>query len=135
MKRISTYGLVLGLLMFMVWPAVAGARPVWICSVTGGVECDADGTVGDPEMSGLMAPTFIRVDTNKKQITLLAPQSRRGEVTVIDTVREEEDTWVLTGIEEGRAWSIVISKDGYLTVSVTYDGATWSAFGHTMLEE
>jgi hypothetical protein len=43
--------------------------------------------------------------------------------------------WVFTGIEEGRAWSIVISREGYVTVSIAYDGVTWSAFGHSMPEE
>jgi hypothetical protein len=98
-------------------------------------ECLDDGTIGEPDLGGLAPPTFFRVDTNEEKITLLAPESRRGEVTVIDRALEENNMWVLTGVDNGRAWSMVISRDGYMTLSVSYDGVTWSVFGHSMLDE
>jgi hypothetical protein len=29
---------------------------------------------------------------------------------------------------------MVISREGYMTLSVTYDGVTWTAFGNSMPE-
>ena len=135
MKRNLGYTLLAGILLCVSSAGLAIARPVWICSITRAVECVEDGTVGEPDFGGLEPATFFRVDTDKKRITLLAPESRRGEVTVIDRVLEEENMWVLTGVEDGRAWSMVISHDGYVTLSISYDGVTWSAFGHSMVEE
>ena len=135
MKRKVEYTVLAGILLSVLWAGGVHAGPVWICSITKTVECQDDGTVGEPDFGGLAPPTFFRVDTDEKKITLLAPESRRGEVTVIDRVLEEENIWVLTGVDNGRAWSMVISRDGYMTLSISYDGVTWSAFGHSMGEE
>ena len=59
---------------------------VWLCSVASAVAVDEDGTVGPPDLGDRERPTFFRVDAEKKTLTLLAPQSRRGEVTKLDTV-------------------------------------------------
>ncbi len=135
MKRKLEYAVLAGVLLSLLWAGGVHAGPVWICSVTRAVECLDDGTVGKPDLGGLAPPTFLRVDTNRKEITLLAPESRRGEVTVIDRVLEEKNMWVLTGVDNGRAWSMVISSDGHMTLSVSYDGVTWSVFGHSMVEK
>jgi hypothetical protein len=113
----------------------ANAGTKWICSIMDAVECADDGYIGEPDFFGLERPTFMSVDVEKKTITLLAPESRRGEVTKIGTIAKEEDLWVFTGIEDGRAWSMLISSEGYMTLSITYDGVTWSAFGHAMADE
>jgi hypothetical protein len=113
----------------------ACAEKVWICSITDGIECLSDGTVGKPNLGELDPVTFFRVDTKKMQITLLAPESRRGEVTSISTAKEEEGLWILTGIEKGRAWSMVISTSGNMSLSITYDGITWSIFGNAMVDQ
>ena len=112
----------------------ARAGESWICSINSAVECVDGGGCGPPDLGGLDRPTFLRVDAGKKKITLLAPESRKGEVTEIGTVKEIDDLWVFTGVERGRAWSMVISKDGFMTLSVTYDGITWAAFGNSMPE-
>jgi len=112
--------------------AIAG--PTWLCSIADAVAVDEDGTIGAPDLGGLERPTFLRVDTDKKQITLLAPESRRGEVTKINAVHEGQGHWLFSGVEEGRAWSLVISEKGHVTLSVTSDGATWSVFGHALPE-
>jgi hypothetical protein len=113
----------------------ATAGPSWLCAIADAVAVDEDGTIGEPDLGGLERPTFFRVDTDKKQITLLAPESRRGEITKIDAVHKGKGLWVFSGVEEGRAWSLVISTKGHVTLSVTGDGATWAVFGHALLED
>ena len=111
------------------------AGPVWLCSIVDGVSVESDGTTGPIELGDLELPTFFRVDSDGKEVTLLAPESRRGEVTVIGAFHRGDDGWIMTGIENDRAWSLMISDEGHLTLSVINDGATWSVFGNALLED
>jgi hypothetical protein len=126
-------GLLLGLAFFA--GAGDGTGPVWICSIKEAVEIDEDGTIGPPDLGGLDRPTFMRVDAGARKVTLLAPESRRGEVTKIDAVHQSPELWVFSGVEEGRAWSMVIAATGHMTLSVTGDGATWTVFGNALREK
>jgi hypothetical protein len=119
-----------GLLIGSAW-----AEQTWICAVTSAVAVDEDGTVGPPDVGDKERPTFFRVDTGKKELTLLAPKSRRGEVTKLDTVVESEGQWLLSGVEHGRGLNLLITADGHMTLSVVGDGVVWSVFGHVLSEE
>jgi len=115
-------------------PAGAVAGEAWICSVASAVAVDEDGTIGPPELGERERPTFLRVDPVRKELTLLAPASRRGEVTKLDSVHEVDGHWVLSGVENGRSMSMVITAEGRMTLSVVADGVVWSVFGHTLRE-
>lgn len=79
----------------------------------------------DPE-----PPAFIRVDVEESTITILSPPSRRGEVTQILGMESGGDHIVLTGIEAGRGWSMVIAiSDGNMTLSATDDGVAFIGRG------
>jgi hypothetical protein len=110
------------------------AGDAWICSVSSAVAVDEDGTVGPPDLGERERPTFLRIDPVKKELTLLAPASRRGEVTTLDLVHEVEGSWILSGVEHGRNVSIVITAEGRMTLSVVADGVVWSVFGHALPE-
>jgi hypothetical protein len=115
--------------------SMASAAPVWICAIVTATQVDEDGTIGEPLLDEVDWPTFFRVDVGRKELTVLAPASRADEVTPVDAVREGEDIWVLSGVQAGRGWSMVISEDGHVTIAVTGDGAVWNVFGHAMQEE
>ncbi len=119
-----------GLLVGSAW-----AEQTWICAVTSAVAVDEDGTVGPPDVGDKERPTFFRVDTAKKELTLLAPKSRRGEVTKLDTVVESDGQWLLSGVENGRGLNLVITADGHMTLSVVADGVVWSVFGNVLSAE
>ena len=119
-----------GLLVGSAW-----AEQTWICAVTSAVAVDEDGTVGPPDVGDKERPTFFRVDTAKKELTLLAPKSRRGEVTKLDTVVESEGQWLFSGVENGRGLNVVITADGHMTLSVVADGVVWSVFGNVLLAD
>ncbi len=110
------------------------AGTTWLCTLATGVAADEDGTVGPPDLGGLERPTFFRVDPAKKEVTLLAPESRRGEVTRIETIREEHGLHIFSGIEGGRVWVVTINAKGAVTLSITHDGVVWSGFGHALEE-
>lgn len=124
-------------LLAVVVPVTAGglrADDAWICSVSSAVAVDEDGTVGPPDLGERERPTFLRIDPAKKELMLLAPASRRGEVTKLDMVHEAEGSWILSGVEHGRNVSIVITPEGRMTLSVVADGVVWSVFGHALKE-
>ena len=128
-------GLVIVALTVGTLAAGAEAADSWICCLTEAVACDDDGTIGSPDLGGLERPTFLRVDADRKRITILAPAARNGEITKIDRVEQGDGIWVFSGTEEQRAWSLVIADSGHLTLSVTTDGAVWSVFGHAIRED
>jgi hypothetical protein len=124
-------------LLVVVVPVTGGrlrAEDAWICSVSGAVAVDEDGTVGPPDLGERERPTFLRIDPVKKELTLLAPASRRGEVTKLDMAHEAAGSWILSGVEHGRNVSIVITAEGRMTLSVVADGVVWSVFGHALRE-
>ncbi len=112
----------------------AWAGQAWLCSITSAVAVDEDGTVGPPDLGDRERPTFFRIDAENKELTLLAPDSRRGEVTKLESVRETEGRHVFTGVESGRVISVIITPEGRMTMSVINDGVAWSVFGHALTE-
>jgi hypothetical protein len=112
----------------------AAAGQTWLCSVVSAVAVDEDGTVGPPDTGEKERPTFFRLDADKKELTLLAPASRRGEVTKLEHMHEVEGHKVFSGVESGRGLNIVITEEGRMTLSVVGDGVVWSVFGHALRE-
>jgi|GEM_PF-1030489 len=112
----------------------ACAEQTWLCSIGSAVAVDEDGTVGPPDLGEKDRPTFFRVDAAKKELTLLAPASRRGEVTKIEMVHESQGQRIFSGVENGRSLNLIIADDGRMSVSVLGDGVVWSVFGHALPE-
>lgn len=113
----------------------AWAGQTWLCSIASAVAVDEDGTVGPPDLGDRERPTFFRVDAEKKELTLLGPDSRRGEVTKLESVQEMNGQHVFSGVENGRVISVIITKDGRMTLSIISDGVVWSVFGHALWDE
>ena len=91
--------------------------------------------MGPPDLGDRERPTFFRLDADKKELTLLAPESRRGEVTKLDTVHDVNGQRVFSGVEHGRVVSVIVSTDGRMTLSIISDGVVWSVFGNALPEE
>ena len=122
--------------MTATWAAcdTAQACPTWLCSVASAVAVDEDGTTGPPDLGERERPTFFRIDAGTKELTLLGPDSRRGEVTKLDSVVETEGAHVFSGVENGRVVSVIITDSGRMTLSIINDGVVWSVFGHALPE-
>jgi len=130
-KNLKTIVALTALLSFLqCGSSLAGAS--WVCSITSATAVDEDGSIGPPDFGGLERPTFFNVDEDKMEVTLLAPESRRGEVTKIDKIHKGEGTWIFSGLEEARAWSLLISEKGHVTLSIASDGAVWTIFGQAL---
>ena len=112
----------------------AWAGQTWICAVSSAVAVDEDGTVGPPDLGDRERPTFFRIDSTTKELTLLAPRSRRGEITTLQAVHESEGQWMFSGVEHGRGLNLIITAEGRMSLSVLGDGVVWSVFGHALPE-
>jgi hypothetical protein len=113
----------------------AWAGQSWLCSIASAIAVDEDGTIGPPELGDRERPTFFRVDAENKELKLLGPDSRRGEVTKLESVKEMDGQHVFSGVENGRVISVIITKDGRMTLSIISDGVVWSVFGHALRDE
>jgi hypothetical protein len=133
MKNAMTM-ILLALVMNLVVCGGAWAEQTWLCSIGSAVAVDEDGTVGPPDLGEKERPTFFRVDAAKKELTLLAPASRRGEVTKIDMVNESQGQRIFSGVENGRSLNLIIADDGRMSLSVLGDGVVWSVFGNALPE-
>ncbi len=118
----------------LAWCGGAAADHTWLCAVSSAVAVDEDGTVGPPDLGDRERPTFFRVDAAKKELTLLAPASRRGEVTTFDTVVEIDGSHLFSGVEHGRGLNLIINAEGRMSLSIVGDGVVWSVFGHALRE-
>jgi hypothetical protein len=134
--RFLNHSLTLGLIAVTATLAVgdAWAGDIWLCSITSAVAVDEDGTVGPPDLGDKERPTFFRLDAAKKELTLLAPESRRGEITKLEAVHQSEGVSVFSGVENNRGVTLVITPEGRLTLSIIADGVVWSVFGNALPE-
>ncbi len=107
-----------------------------VCSLVRAVECDGTLNCGPPINTLGAAPTFLNVDLDGKRITILAPAERRGETTEIRAIERTEDRVVLTGIEAGRGWSMIIfEEDNSMILTMTAEGSGFVVFGNCIDSE
>jgi hypothetical protein len=116
------------------WPAVAadkydGTAPM-LCAVTAINECTADGNCErTAPKAGNTLPTFIRVSLGAK--TLSAEDGRKTEIKTAGVV---DGQLMLQGVENGKAWSMVIgAATGRWGGSVVEDDGAFALFGSCTL--
>ncbi len=107
----------------------------YVCSLKRGIECDSELNCGPPAPQ-LPPPTFLHVDTEDSLITLLDPPERRGETTQIRVMEDEGDRLIMSGIEAGRSWSMILSKaDHSAAISINLGDAVLVVFGQCIPED
>ena len=118
MNRLQAGSLSLALgwvvLAYPAGPAVAagkydGSKPM-LCAISAMSECTADGKCErSAPQAGNNLPTFVRVDVNGKLLTDNDGSGRKTEIKVVTVV---DGQLMLQGVENGKAWSMVISSEG-----------------------
>lgn len=130
---VQRFALVLAVVSVLTLTAVPTVlADMMLCSVQRVTECSNDEECGPPNFGARKPATFFLIDTDRKVATLLAPEERRGETTEIHSQVETPNGWLLAGVENERSWSLWLSNNGDVTLSITMDGATWSGFGKWM---
>ena len=133
MTRLQAAGLcVVAASLGFSWPAAAagkydGSAPM-LCAVTAVSECTADGKCErSAPQAGNNLPTFMRVDVKGK---VLRADDGTGRKTDIKASSVVDDQLMLQGIENGKAWSMVIKSDtGRWGGSVVEDDGSFALFG------
>ncbi|UCC83892.1 MAG: hypothetical protein JSW46_02865 [Gemmatimonadota bacterium] len=134
-NRIGVKAAALLLVPLLTAAAVPSDADQYVCSLTKVVECDSDLNCGPPAPQ-LPPPTFIHVDLDDSLITLLAPAERRGETTQVRAMERDGDRVIMSGIEAGRGWSMILSEaDGSATITVNFGDAAMVVFGQCMPED
>ncbi len=133
MTRLQAVGLcvVMACLGFA-WPADAagkydGSAPM-LCAVTAVSECTADGKCQrSAPQAGNNLPTFMRVDVKGR---VLKADDDSGRKTEIKGSAMVDDQLMLQGIENGKAWTMVIKSDtGRWGGAVVEDDGSFALFG------
>jgi hypothetical protein len=89
----------------------------FLCSVVSVGRCDLDGCTDDTP-DGALIPQFVVVDLGAKLLST-TPASGENRSTPIESLRREGGLVVLQGLQNGRAFSFVISeKSGTASVAI-----------------
>ena len=100
-----------------------------LCSTNTAIVCVEDGTCEKGVAWEFKVPQFIEIDLKTKRLSTTA-SSGENRATTADSLRRADGTVVLQGLEQGRAFSMVIhEKSGSLTAAVARDGITVTVFG------
>ena len=117
------------LLVVLVATGASAQQGEYVCAPARAVECDADLNCGPPAFQRPGA-TFFHVDLDDQAVTLLAPAERRGETTPIRFMERDGDRVIVSGVQEGRAWSLIWAEaDGSMTLTGNLGDAGWVIFG------
>ncbi len=100
-----------------------------LCSTSRVVACFEDGECIESLPWELNIPQFVVIDT-KKKIMSTTKASNENRSTPIRTLQRDGGALIFQGIEQGRAFGVVIDEEsGLLTGSVARDGMSVSVFG------
>ncbi len=100
-----------------------------LCAVIQIVECDAgeDCYSVQPEEAGI--PRFLKIDFKTKTISA-TEDSGIKDTTSIENIKHVNGKIILQGAENGRGWTIVISKEsGKMSATVSDDQVSFVVFG------
>ena len=106
------------------------SAPELLCVAQIAADCAGDGLceIGDPK--GIDMPPFIAVDLQKREIGTREPDGS-VRTSKVRSLERGSGRLILSGIEEGRPWGIVISEQsGHMTATVADDGTGFAVFGH-----
>lgn len=120
MKSARNVALVLGILMA---PAMTLADDLsgseaFLCSVVYASECTLDGDCTGGPAWNLNIPQFIEVDIKAKTLST-TKASGENRSTPIKNLERGDDSIILQGVENGRAFSFVITEStGMVSIAV-----------------
>jgi hypothetical protein len=124
--------ILLGVVVLLLpWNASAadfdGSKPL-ICALMGNFECDSDGCQR-VTAEGINLPQFLRLDFKEKKVTTIR-EGNQVRTTRIERLDRLVGSLFLQGLENGLAWSLVISEtDGKMTLTMTGDQVGFMVFG------
>jgi hypothetical protein len=134
MKLSTVLALVLAALMIAT-ASTAGSydgSKTMLCATSLAVECGDDYDCKNVAPAVSQIPEFFHVNVKKKQ--LRAAWGDKDEKSAIGRVEHQYDQLILQGIENGRAWSMMISEEtGRMSITVSDSQVGFVLFGACIL--
>ena|SRR5208337_3761588 len=98
----------------------------FVCVPTSVAECTADGECQRGNAQSENFPTSLKVDLKAKTIRTSDPGRHSG----IDQIQRTDGTIILNGLENGRAWVMMIQdKSGNMSATIAGQGESFVVFG------
>lgn len=103
---------------------------VLTCATIEAIECAPGGDCSRGWAHEINLPQFVTVDVAAKSITGKRPNDGSQLAAKINSVSTEQANLVLQGVQNDRAWSMVIAKDnGFMSISASSENAGFVVFG------
>lgn len=105
-----------------------GSRPL-LCAVIETIECTPDGECLRGEAESIDMPAFLKIDFAKKTISGTR-QDGTVRNTEIKTMERVDGNLILQGVQNGKAWTMVISEaTGKATITAADNQVGFVVFG------
>jgi hypothetical protein len=113
------------------WSSIVAAGPFdgsmpLLCAATEVMECAGEGECQRRTAEAVNLPPFINIDFKGK---LIGTADGSGRTTPIQRLESGDGRVIIQGGQEGRAWSMVISDTGKLSVGILDDELAVVVFG------
>ncbi len=104
-----------------------GSKPL-ICAVIQVIACPRNEEIEKGTAESIDLPQFFFIDFEKKVVTGKGPAGDVRE-TKIESMRHDNGTLILQGVQLGKAWSAVINEEtGKTTITGATDDAAFVVF-------
>ncbi len=131
MKRLNILGLALcfGISPMVAMSATIDASKPMMCSALQIAECEPANECVEGEAENVNLPEMFLVNVRQKTITD-ATIDGEGRGTQILNIQQVDDRIILQGVENGRGWTVSVSKTtGKTTLTSAGDALGFVAFG------
>jgi hypothetical protein len=117
--------------LLAVWPLHADeltGAGAFLCAAVAATQCTADGECSSGPPWNWKIPQFLEIDL-KKNVIRTTQASGENRATPIKNSERSDGRIVLQGVEQGRAFSFVISEQtGMASAAIAADGMTITVF-------
>lgn len=111
-----------------------GTKP-FLCSLIQVVTCDRSSGVEKDTAADVNLPQFFSIDVGKKLVTATGHSGEKRE-TAIETVRHENGTLIIEGIQLGKPWDAVINEEtGKATITCATESTAFVVFAACTLNQ
>ena len=132
MRKFKLIGLLLLTVCILPFSALAadfdGSKPL-LCAVIETFECGPSSQCQRGTAESIDIPQFLKINFKEKMISS-TPESGPVRTTKIQNMERIDGKLILQGVQNGKAWSMVISEaTGKVTLSASDDQAGFLVFG------
>jgi hypothetical protein len=132
MRKFKLIGLLLLTICILPFSALAGdfdgSKPL-LCAVIETFDCGPGGECQRGTAESIDIPQFLKISFKEKTISS-TPESGQVRTTKIQNMERIDGKLILQGVQNGKAWSMLISETtGKVTLSASDDQAGFLVFG------